>query len=430
MKKTLRQNLRSLSSEDYGILRKMCRLSKNMYNVHLYAVRQYFFDNGEYLSYNQTYQRVKDNKNYELMHSQAAQQTMKNVDKAFKSFFKLNKLKRDGKYNGEVNPPGYLDKDDYYMVDLPNQSFQIRDDHLRIGIPYKLREELGLDKKEIRIPFTYDELRGKDVKRLQILPRGDDCDYFEYRLIYEEDVKDTQVDPENFLAMDLGVENFATCVDHTGRSFILDGRKTKHINWWFNKKKAKLQSVKDKQGIDGSTTRLNRLYRSRRNKLHDRMNKMVHAIREYCLEHNIGTILVGDGTECKDGINLGDQVNQTFVQIPFALFKRKLKGMCEEYGIDYNLVEESYTSKCSFLDNEYPEKHDQYAGSRIERGLFEASDGSTINADVNGALNIAENHYEGQRNDGILSSDRVSSDVDSPERIREPFTAVKMGLAA
>jgi IS605 OrfB family transposase len=427
MKKTLRQNLRGLSSSDYGILRKLCRLSKNMFNVHLYTVRQYFFDNGEYLSYNQTYERVKTNENYELLPSQVAQQTMKNVDKAFQSFFKLNEKKREGKYNGDVHPPGYLDKDGFYMIDFPNQSFQIKDDHLRIGVPKSMREKFGIDQTELQIPFTYAEVRGKAIKRLQILPKGDDCDYFEYRLIYEEDVKETNVDPDNFLAMDLGVENFATCVDHTGRSFILDGRKINHINWWFNKKKAKLQAVKDKQGIDGSTSRLDRLHRSRRNKLHDRMNKMVHALREYCLEHKIGTILVGDGTECKDSINLGDRVNQTFVQIPFALFKRKLKGMCEEYGIGYELVNESYTSKCSFFDGEFPEKKSEYAGRRIERGLFETADGTTVNADVNGALNIAEKHYEGQRDDGVLSSDRVVSDVDSPPRIREPFTAVRMG---
>lgn len=429
MKKTLRQNLRHLSNSDYGILRKMCRLSKNMYNVSLYAVRQYFFSNEEYLSYNQTYKRVKTNENYELLPSQVAQQTIMNVDKAFKSFFKLNEKKREGKYDRKISPPRYLEKDGFYMIDFPSQSFQVKDDHIRIGVPKQMRDEFGIDKKEIQIPFTYDELRGKDIKRLQILPRGDDCDYFEYRLIYEENVKNTDVDPNNFLTMDLGVDNFATCVDHTGRSFILDGRSIKHINWWFNKKKAKLQSVKDKQGIDGSTKRLNRLYRSRRNKLHDQMNKLVHAIHEYCLNHSIGTILIGDGTECKNGINLGDSMNQTFVQIPFALFKRKLKGMCEEYGIEYELVNESYTSKCSFFDNEYPEKQKEYAGTRVERGLFKIANGATVNADVNGALNIAEKYYEGQRDDGILSSDCVVSDVDSPERIREPFTAVKMGLA-
>lgn len=50
--------------------------------------------------------------------------------------------------------------------------------------------------------------------------------------------------------------------------------------------------------------------------------------------------------------------------------------------------EESYTSKCSFLDNESIEKHDSYLGKRIKRGLFKTAEGKLINADINGSLNI------------------------------------------
>ena len=57
-------------------------------------------------------------------------------------------------------------------------------------------------------------------------------------------------------------------------------------------------------------------------------------------------------------------------------------------GIQVLITEESYTSKCSFLDNEPIGKHEQYMGKRIHRGLFRASDGRLINADVNGAYNI------------------------------------------
>ena len=57
-------------------------------------------------------------------------------------------------------------------------------------------------------------------------------------------------------------------------------------------------------------------------------------------------------------------------------------------GINVILQEESYTSKCSFLDNEPICNHDVYVGKRVHRGLFCASDGTLINADINGALNI------------------------------------------
>lgn len=57
-------------------------------------------------------------------------------------------------------------------------------------------------------------------------------------------------------------------------------------------------------------------------------------------------------------------------------------------GISVIVTEESYTSKCSFLDDEDIRKHEEYVGKRIKRGLYKASDGRLINADVNGALNI------------------------------------------
>jgi putative transposase len=57
-------------------------------------------------------------------------------------------------------------------------------------------------------------------------------------------------------------------------------------------------------------------------------------------------------------------------------------------GIKVILTEESYTSKCSFLDNESLGKHERYTGKRIHRGLFRASDGRCLNADVNGSYNI------------------------------------------
>ena len=56
-------------------------------------------------------------------------------------------------------------------------------------------------------------------------------------------------------------------------------------------------------------------------------------------------------------------------------------------GINVIEIEESYTSKCSALDNETVEKHDKYIGKRVHRGLFQSKD-HLLNADVNGAINI------------------------------------------
>ena len=65
-----------------------------------------------------------------------------------------------------------------------------------------------------------------------------------------------------------------------------------------------------------------------------------------------------------------------------------LEYKCKLAGINVVIVNEAYTSKCSFLDREKISKHDSYAGRRVSRGLFISSSGIMINADINGSLNI------------------------------------------
>ena len=70
----------------------------------------------------------------------------------------------------------------------------------------------------------------------------------------------------------------------------------------------------------------------------------------------------------------------------------KYKGNLE--GINVIEIEESYTSKCSFIDNESIEKHEEYLGQRIKRGLFKSKNGSLINSDVNGSYNIMRKYLK------------------------------------
>src|SRR5579875_894356 len=101
-----------------------------------------------------------------------------------------------------------------------------------------------------------------------------------------------------------------------------------------------------------------------------------------------GVHLTGYNPEWKQAINIGKRNNQNFVNIPHARFIDMLTYKAELVGIRVIITEESYTSKCSFLDNEPIGKHENYAGKRVKRGLFRAADGRLINADVNGSANI------------------------------------------
>ena len=114
------------------------------------------------------------------------------------------------------------------------------------------------------------------------------------------------------------------------------------------------------------------------------MHKVSRKIVEYTKTNSLNTLFVGKNVGWKDSINLSRTNNQNFVSIPYNMLEYK----CKLAGINVVIVNEAYTSKCSFLDREKIAKHDSYVGRRVKRGLFISSSGIMINTDVNGSLNI------------------------------------------
>ena len=161
------------------------------------------------------------------------------------------------------------------------------------------------------------------------------------------------------------------------------------------KENARLQSIKDLQGIKVLTNRQVRLVEKRNNFVRDYLNKATRTIINTCLDHKIGKIIVGHNQGWKKNINIGKKNNQTFVQIPHSLFMKKMESMCERYGILFEKQEESYTSKASFLDNdvlpvfdEGEKKKYSFSGKRTYRGLYQSKNGINVHADLHGAANI------------------------------------------
>ena len=129
----------------------------------------------------------------------------------------------------------------------------------------------------------------------------------------------------NALALDLGINNLVTGVSSKGETFIIDGRRLKSINQWFNKKNARLQSIKDKQHFGRKTTnRQKALARKRNNRINDYMNKTARRVIDYCIDHDIGTLVVGYNETFQKDSNIGKRNNQTFVNIVVRHFKCKL----------------------------------------------------------------------------------------------------------
>ena len=411
---TVKQQVKHLSKEDYRTLRELCHTAKNLANEAVYNVRQYYFAEGEFLKYEKNYVLLKNSPNYKALNSNMAQQILKEVDGSFKSFFGLLKLAKQGKYAfKDCKMPHYLPKDGYTTLMI---GF-VRLNGNKLILPFSNGFKKTHKAVEITIPPI---LLDKRVKEIRIIPKAK-ARFFEIQYVYEAECSQRNLNINNTLALDLGVNNLVTAVSSTGKTFIIDGRKLKSINQWFNKENARLQSIKDKQHFGQRTTnRQKAIVRDRNNKVNDYMNKAARRIINYCIAHDIGTLVAGYNETFQRSSRIGRQNNQNFVNIPYGQLRGKLEYLCELNGIIFVKQEESYTSKASFWDKdnipiynadnpkEYP-----FSGKRVHRGLYKTASGKTLNADVNGALNIMRKSSVVDL--GILYA---RGEVDTPVRIR------------
>ena len=224
-------------------------------------------------------------------------------------------------------------------------------------------------------------ITGKKLNGVRIIPKFHGR-WFEIEYVYEEEEQMSILDPSRYLAIDLGVNNFAAIVDTIGTAFLIEGRYLKSVNRWYNKERARLQSIYSKQGIK-SGRRLAQISLRRQHIIENFLNQTVNLIVKHCLSNQIGWVVVGKMKEIKQEINLGKVNNQNFMIIPYDKFKKKLKSKCEEYGIGYVEVDESFTSqkcsRCGVIRK----------SNRKHRGLHVCNEcGYVINADINGAINI------------------------------------------
>ena len=384
--------IRGLTKEQHQILTELCQYSNNLYNVALYNIRQYFFAQKKFLTYESNYHECKDNENYSLLQAGVAQQTMKVVDRSFKSFFNLLKKCKQGEYRyNDVKIPHYRKKGGLFNLVLSTNAISIKDGYFKVPMSREYRKIKNY-KEDIKIPFP-ERLQGKTIKEVRILPCSNGK-YFKVQYVYVAGQEIKTLDKDKVMAIDIGVENLATCVSNVMTPFIMDGRKLKSINQYWNKEKARLQAIAAKQNTK-TTHRINRLTIKRNNRVNDIIKKTARYIINNCIEHQIGTLIVGYNEDFKRQVNLGKVNNQNFVQIPFGSLRRQLEFLCWTYGIDYIEQEESYTSKSSFIDDDILPEYNKnqsylgtFSGKRIHRGLYKTKTGILINADVNGAYNI------------------------------------------
>ena len=354
----------------YMELDKMCFLSKNLYNQALYQIRQHYFSTKEYLNYYSNVKQLTKEKqtDYVALPAKVAQWVVKQVDQNFRSFFASLKSK---KVTHKVSIPKYLEKNSRYMLTFTNQAISGKE--LKLGY-------LKLSGCSHRIKLIH-----TDVRHVRVIPRNK---LFVVEVIYNIDEKHCY-DNGNYVGVDIGLNNLATVGGNNISPVLINGRPLKSINKFYNKELAKLKSRQDIcKNRNVNSDKIRKLTQKRNNKVKDYLHKTSRKLVNHLVSNSVSKIVIGHNKNWKQDINLGKSNNQKFVQIPFNMFIHMVTYKAQLEGIEVIVREESYTSKCSFLDNEEICKHDAYKGKRIKRGLFRSYDGRLINADLNGALNI------------------------------------------
>ena len=379
-----------LNANESNIIGHMCYAAYKLWNVCNYERRNYKkLGMIQYPDWYNQKSRLKDNMWFKALPSQTAQEVCKLVDKSWKSFFVLTKS------HGIQNPqPPRFKQSGMAITYMQNAVVHIaKTNHVRLSLSKQLKAYL---KQTYDISANYLYLENKIfqytdiIKQIKIYP-PDQKGVCQIIVIYEVDDIEQMTDNGHYVSIDLGLHNLMTCYDSDGSSFIL-GRKYLEISQKYDKEIARLgsqwASCQASKGLKHPkpSKHLCRVYEKKRNSIHDYLHKVTRTVADYCREHDVHTVIIGEITHIRKDKNLGKVTNQKLHALPYA----KLYGMLEYklamYGIVLKKQTEEYTSQCSPYA---PEVSKKYAGksNRMNRGLYK-DQFKVYNADAVGAYNI------------------------------------------
>ncbi|HEY7347671.1 MAG TPA: transposase [Ktedonobacterales bacterium] len=354
--------------------------AKNLYNAALYEVRQTYIFEHRYLGNSEVYHRMKPTPAYRALPRKVGNSILRQLDTNWRAFFAALEAWKEapGKFLGRPKLPKYKHKTrGRFLLIYDLQALSRR--ALARG---RLRPS-GLD---IEVQTGH-----KTVKQARIVPRAG---YYVVEIVYEQAEAAPSGNPALVASVDIGVDNLAALTSNKPGFVprLVNGRPIKSTNHYYNKRRAALQEALSHLGI---TARMARLTTRRTRRINHYLHTASKAIIALLAQEGIGTLIVGKNAGWKQEAELGRVNNQHFVGLPHARFIQMLAYKAKLAGMRFVLQEESYTSRASALDSDAMPLYDPkragkpvFSGKRIKRGLYQARDGRTVNADVNGSANI------------------------------------------
>ncbi|ADL12406.1 RNA-guided endonuclease InsQ/TnpB family protein [Acetohalobium arabaticum] len=416
------------SHKQLEIVKELSWHCSKLYNITNYAIK-----NNKDIKpvYTRLENNFKDNWHTDYLHSHNRQQLFKQLVQDWKSYF--NSIEdynnNPSKYQGQPRPPKfkYLDNNPSEVI-FTNLATRIREGNLLLSLSKEIKNRYQVDSLKFRLPTVIESLidednlsmsKGHSVENSlqQVRIKQDNLTNQWYLLIiYKQQPKENSPG-DNIMSIDLGLDNLATLTfkDNT-ENYIINGKPLKSKNKYFNQEINRLQSIRMKQ--TGSkkfkdTKQIKKLRTKRRNYVFDYLHKASRKIVNLAKKHNVSKIVIGDLKEIKQGMDY----NKSFVQVPIQRLKDLIEYKAKLEGIEVNIINEAYTSGCSAIDLEKLNKDNYNKSRRVERGLFQSNFGLTINADVNGSLNIMRKFLD-KCIPELINRARDNGVVNPPKRLR------------
>jgi putative transposase len=378
------QHLIRKTDPRFAIIDQAAFASKNLYNQANYQIRQAYIHEGKYLPYAEIFHRLKHHEAYCALPRKVSNSILIQLHKNWVAFFKGNAAYQEdpSKFVGRPTLPKYKAKEKGRNILIYDMQ-AISKKALKGGMIAPSGLPIEIKTKQTR----------KTIDQVRIVPR---LDGYMVEVVYQKQEEDTAVDPEVVAALDLGV-NVLAAVTSTKAGFqplLVNGRPLKHLNQYYNKQRAHHHShlARAKRF---TSRQLDRITTKRTRRINAYLHTASRRIIDLLVKEGIGTLAIGKNPLWKQEIEIGKRNNQTFVQIPHARFIEMLTYKAKLVGSHVVMTEESYTSKASFLDRDTlptydPKQSDKphFSGKREKRGLYRASDGRRIHADVNGSYNV------------------------------------------
>ena len=332
-------------------------------------------------------------------------QIIRQISNDFSNYFKSKKEYKEHpeKFTGLPRPPRAKKIRNYrkFTIEMTKDMFDVRGREIVLKLP---GDEL--------VVVMSKEFKVTSIRLCYYL----DCFYVD--IVYEDIVKPLKPWNSHIAAIDLNLDNFIALVSTNPAipSIVIDGRKIKAFNQWFNKRRSLYQSQHDRvvneikrlkeRGDDVPEElitrerelrrRLRMLWVYRNKRIHDWFHKLSRWLSEYLYRTGHALLIVGRGVlDAKRNCAIG-RATEGFVQIPYRTFIDMLRYKCKQFGIEVRLADEKYTSKACCLNDNIVELQNaekpKFTGVRIERGLYKTRNPNggelLVNADCNAAFNI------------------------------------------